>query len=151
MKSGKTYSHDTIAILKAMLGQLERNDPAIAAVIRKELGKSYEEKKQQDLNKEIIRRLRIQNNKLQERRDSLRELLKQVKINRNQLLNRLENLRKLNRSLSDALGSCRICWGEDVNCPHCKGNGVPGWRAINRPCYNKYVLAAIERVNNNTK
>lgn len=151
MKSKRPYSQDSITILKAMLSQLKKNDLLMASVIRKELSKGDKEKKRQDLNKEIIRRLRIQNNKLQERRDTLKEFLKQLKLNRNQLLNRLENLRKTNKNLSDALGSCRICWGEDLHCPHCKGCGIPGWRTVNRTYYNKYVLPAIEKVNNTTK
>jgi hypothetical protein len=59
--------------------------------------------RQNDLNKEVIRRLKIQNKKLIEQVASLRERLKMSKSERNSATAKLNELLKLNHSLSVAL------------------------------------------------
>jgi hypothetical protein len=151
MKPGSNKDQDNSAIVRSMLRQIKSIDPAIGDVINKEIRKGYAERKQQQLNKEIIRRLRIQTKKLLERKESLKEQLNQAKVNRNQLLNRMRQLRKLNKTISDALGSCSICWGEDFQCPHCGGKGKAGWRNINMGLFNKYVIPSIMKVENSKR
>ena len=38
----------------------------------------------------------------------------------------LEALRERNDNLAAALGACYLCWGEDLDCPVCRGTGHPG-------------------------
>lgn len=33
------------------------------------------------------------------------------------------------RAISDVFGACELCWGENLSCPRCRGEGQPG-RAI---------------------
>lgn len=102
--------------------------------------------RQEENNKEVIRRLKIQNKKLMEQIISLKDQLKQTKKNRNQVLNRLNDMRKLNKALSDALGSCNICWGNNPECPTCSGNGHSGWRNVNKRLFNIYILPVLEKI-----
>lgn len=104
------------------------------------------ESKAQDEQKEIIRRLKIQNKKLMEQVISLKDQLKQTKKNRDQVLIRLNSMHKLNKALSDALGSCNICWGNDPECPACSGNGYSGWRNVNKRLFNIYILPVLEKI-----
>lgn len=101
---------------------------------------------QKETPKEIIRRLRIQNKKLMEQVASLREQLKQESSLKLQITNDLIFLQKMCNSLSDALGSCHKCWGEDPDCVTCSGNGSSGWRNINKRLFNINILPALEKV-----
>ena len=102
--------------------------------------------KEQNEQKEIIRRLRIQNKKLQEQLVMLRKRLKQRDTEKTKIIEQVLAVKKLNNFLSDALGSCNKCWGEDPDCPTCSGNGIPGWRKINSRLFNSFVLPALENV-----
>jgi hypothetical protein len=98
------------------------------------------------VDKEITRRLRIQNKKLLEHVASLKGQLKQLKADRNEIQNKLNHVNMLNNSLARATGSCSNCWGEDSNCIDCAGNGSPGWRDINKRLFNIYILPALEKL-----
>jgi hypothetical protein len=99
---------------------------------------------EQNEQKETIRRLRIQNKKLQEQLVMLRKKLKQRDTEKTKIVEQIFATKKLNNSLSDALGSCSKCWGEDPDCPNCSGSGIPGWRKINSRLFNSFVLPALE-------
>lgn len=101
-----------------------------------------------DMAREIIRRLRIQNKKLMNQMAKLKDRLANEKVERQDTLRQMNNLTRINHSLASALGACRICWGEDPECAACKGNGVPGWtRArLNKRMFNKYVLPVLDRM-----
>jgi hypothetical protein len=101
---------------------------------------------ERDADKEVIRRLRIQNKKMFERIASLKEQLKQARLNRNQALNRMNDLRRLNRELSGALGSCPVCWGQDRQCARCGGEGLPGWGTVSKKWFTVYVLPVLEKL-----
>jgi hypothetical protein len=64
------------------------------------------ESKKQDEQKEIIRRLRIQNKKLQEQVLSLRKRLKKMETGKTRTITRLNRMLKINKSISRALKSC---------------------------------------------
>lgn len=134
MKSVKPNKENPIIVLQAMLREIKTIDSKSILSIKKEI------------NKEVIRRLKIQNKKLMEQILSLKDQLRQTKINRNQVLTRLGDFRRLNKSLAEALGSCDICWGEDRECKKCSGNGSSGWKKINRHFFNRYVLPAVEKI-----
>jgi len=102
------------------------------------------ESKVQNEQKEIIRRLRIQNKKLQEQLLTLRRRLKQKDLEKTKIVDQVSAAKKLNNSLSDALGSCNKCWGEDPDCPSCSGNGIAGWRKINSRLFKSFILPALE-------
>jgi hypothetical protein len=92
--------------------------------------------------KEIARRLRIQNIKLLEQVSGLKVQMVRVKTERNNIQKRYL---KLNSALSGALGTCGQCWGEDPDCPVCKGKGSSGWRAVNKGLFNLHVLPTLEK------
>ena len=94
--------------------------------------------------KEIIRRLRIQNKKLQEQLTEARRKLKRSNADKTKVVAKISRTKKLNELLSGALGSCNRCWGEDPNCANCSGDGISGWRKINKKLFNTYVLPALE-------
>ena len=105
-----------------------------------------EKDKQTDASKETVRRLRIQNKKLLEQVKLLKEQVKQVNVEKTQMSGSLNYLWKLNNSLSEALGSCANCWGEDAECTNCQGQGSPGWRQINKRFFNRFVLPGLEKL-----
>jgi hypothetical protein len=103
--------------LQELLSQLKIHDPGIRKLIEQLSNKSYKG----DEQKEIIRRLRIQNKKLIQQVALLKERLLTAKEDRLKVLNNVSHIKKLNASLAEALGSCSICWGEDPSCTSCKG------------------------------
>lgn len=133
-------------LLKALLTRQDEGAGGIQTIIEQYKGNKKPGNGKSDLAVEIIRRLRIQNKKLLERVRILREQLKQEKGERMQLVNKINYLGKLNASLSDALGSCRECWGEDAHCTVCAGKGYPGWRKVNKRLFNLYILPALEKM-----
>ena len=105
----------------------------------------------QNEQKEIIRRLRIQNKKLFEQSVILKKKLRQIIDEKTKIVEQLNDEKKLNKSLSDALGSCSDCWGEDPNCENCSGRGIPGWRRINSRMFNIHVFPALEKLYSKTR
>lgn len=103
-------------------------------------------KKEQTEQKEIIRRLRIQNKKLQEQLTNLRKKVKQNNTEKAKLIDKMEGTKRLNYLLAEALGSCPECWGQDQECANCLGNGISGWHKINKRLFNVYVLPALEKL-----
>jgi hypothetical protein len=140
-------SDKQLNILKAKLDQIKIENPNVRERIRKLIISSHNGSEQ----KEITRRLRIQNRKLLEQVVSLKEKLKKNHMAKAKVADRLNHLTKINNSLSEALGSCSKCWGEDPNCTVCMGNGVPGWNNVNRRFFNVYILPSMTRVYELTK
>jgi hypothetical protein len=58
----------------------------------------------------------------------------------------VEMLRGRNRLVSDALGACPRCFGEDELCPVCRGRGRPGGRQPNPALFAELVEPAVRRV-----
>ena len=133
-------------LLPAMVNQTRIEDSGIKQLIQQQFRGNQEQGKKKNISKETIRRLRIQNKKLQEQVASLREQLRYNREDRNQLASKLNHLMKLNTSLAKALGSCDNCWGEDPDCTICSGEGYPGWRKINKRLFNLYVLPTLEKL-----
>lgn len=57
----------------------------------------------------------------------------------------LAALRERNEDLAAALGAC-ACWGDDLACPACGGDGAPGWRAPDVPLLRAYALPALRHL-----
>ena len=146
MKTVSVDNEDKIAILRGMLKHIKSDDTQFRSFIKQQIVNSNQTHKQNLINKEIIRRLRIQNKKLLEQVASLKDQLKQMKTGRNEMQSRLHQLVKLNNSLSGALGSCPVCWGKDQDCPACSGNGFSGWKDVNKRLFNIYILPSLDKV-----
>jgi hypothetical protein len=131
-------------LLQVMLNQIKIDDPRLKKLIDRKLTADPKQENEQQIVKEIIRRLRIQNKKLLEQVVALRAQVKNSKKDKSHLLGKMERLVKLSNSLADAVGSCKQCWGENSRCPVCGGEGFPGWRKINKRLFNLYILPAIE-------
>jgi len=100
--------------------------------------------KPKDPNTEIMRRLRIQNKKLLEQVGLLKEQVKLTNTDKHHMAQRLQELIRLSNILSDALGSCHLCWGEDPHCSSCGGNGSPGWKNVHKRRFQIYVMPALK-------
>ena len=144
MRTVKKEDDNKAATLKALLGQVKTHDPEFKRFFKQD-SKAYKQHKQNDTAKETIRRIRIQNKKLLEQVSTLKERLKQMKTERIEMFAVYNESMKLNNSLSSALGSCNLCWGENEDCPACSGNGYPGWRTVNKRLFNIYVLPSLEK------
>jgi hypothetical protein len=134
-----------IDLLKAMLRKIKTDGPVIKQLVLQSVNGELKTTDELEISGEIIRRLKIQNKKLQEQVTSLREQLKKKNRDINKVLARMNTSEKRTNSLALALGSCDHCWGEDADCIHCAGNGTPGWRKINRRLYIMYVLPMLEK------
>lgn len=66
------------------------------------------------------------------------------------LLRRLHDevseLRARNDALAAALGACHLCWGDEADCPRCRGRGQPGAVRPDRLAFTTWVLPAARRV-----
>jgi len=131
------------ALRGGLLTQFKIDDPNIKKLFEQLNIKTNKS----DEQKEIIRRLRIQNKKQIEQVGLLKERLRTLKEEKIKMLNSYTHIKKLNSSLSEALGSCHECWGENSSCHVCKGKGISGWRKVNRRFFNVYVLSGIEKLN----
>jgi hypothetical protein len=141
----KMNNKNQLNSLQTIVNGIKINDFNFRQPAKKQTGRDNK-KKEQNEQKEIIRRLRIQNKKLLEQLTALKEKLKQSSIERTKIINKVNHTRKLNNSLSEALGSCNNCWGEDPDCINCSGAGIPGWRNINKRMFNTYVLPCLEEL-----
>ena len=139
------YKENKIKKLQVILNHIKTRDPQFRSLIMYEIRDNQKRQKQNEIAKETIRRLRIQNKKLLEQVASLKVQSKQMKLDKNEILIKLNDLVKLNNSLSGALGSCSACWGEDPQCDKCTGNGSSGWQVYNKRLFNIYVLPTLEK------
>lgn len=57
----------------------------------------------------------------------------------------IDMLRQRNDSLAGALGACYLCFGEQDDCPVCRGRGVPGRRAPQPDLFNCWVQPVLDR------
>ncbi len=98
MKRPKENRNHLTMELKSLLGKMKENKPQIKLVIDDQNRLRANDEKQKEINKEIIRRLRIQNKKLLEQVIKLKEEIKKTKFNKNQVLGHInELLRLINR------------------------------------------------------
>ena len=81
--------------LKSLLGKVNKNRPRIKLVIDDQNHSFSNDEKQKEINKEIIRRLRIQNKKLLEQVIKLKEEIKKARFSKNQVLSHINELLKL--------------------------------------------------------
>jgi hypothetical protein len=60
-------------------------------------------------------------------------------------LGELEELRERNEALAAALGACFACWGTDIFCTHCGGEGRPGAATPEPRLFRQLVAPAVAR------
>ena len=48
--------------------------------------------------------------------------------------------------LAGALGACRLCLGESLDCPVCGGAGAPGWNVPEPELFEAMVVPALRRL-----
>jgi hypothetical protein len=58
----------------------------------------------------------------------------------------LADLREVNDTLAAALGACRACWGGDVRCPICGGDGRSGASPPDPRLFEALVVPAVRRM-----
>ncbi|MBC7947033.1 MAG: hypothetical protein H7Y42_04075 [Chitinophagaceae bacterium] len=133
-------------LLQSILSLVNTDDSEIKEFIERQVREQKKIEKPKEISNEIIRRLRIQNKKLLELVDSLKDRLKYENSDKNQIRDKLTDLENLNKSLAQALGSCEACWGDNPDCDHCSGQGLPGWKNVNRRMFYLYVLPALEKL-----
>jgi hypothetical protein len=56
-----------------------------------------------------------------------------------------EELHARGEVLAAGLGACAACWGVDLSCPTCAGNGRPGWRVPDPDVFAEWVAPAVKR------
>lgn len=69
----------------------------------------------------------------------------ELKAHQKKILKYLNFFIDVNTVLSSAVGACE-CWGEDSGCPHCHGNGKPGYFEVDEQAFRQYVMPCMERV-----
>ena len=142
-QNSSVVKEDKIAILQEMLNHIKSENPRFRSIMRREIALAHQKSKENQEKKEIIRRLRIQNNKLLRQLLILKDHIEQSKTEKNEIQTQLKQLTRFNNSLSAALGACNKCWGEDADCVQCSGEGSSGSLPINRRLFNRYVYAAL--------
>lgn len=95
MKSGEENNKKATRLMKSLMGKLNEDNPQFKPIINGENHNIINDQKQKEINKEIIRRLRIQNKKLIEQVIKLKEEIKKTKFNKNQVSNHINDLLKL--------------------------------------------------------
>jgi hypothetical protein len=46
---------------------------------------------------------------------------------------------------AEAIGACPQCWGENIQCPYCRGKGRPGYFPPNPDYYNLYIKPVVNK------
>jgi len=95
MKRGKEYIKKKSDEPDTLYSKLKKTTPQFRVVTNGHNHVVLDGDKQREINKEIIRRLRIQNKKLIEQVVRLKEESKKTRFNKSQVLNHINDLLKL--------------------------------------------------------
>jgi hypothetical protein len=132
--------------MQLLLGGMENADPRMQELLRQQMQQKMSGEGE-PTKEEILRRFRIQNKKLLEQIKVLKNSLRETKAEGDKMVTYLDYFLKLNTALAAALGSCENCWGEDAGCDRCGGEGVPGWRPVNKRLFAIYVQPCLDKLN----
>ena len=132
--------------MQAILSQLNNSDPQMKQLIEQQLLANQQKKKAEVTAEDILRKCKVQNKRLFDQANALKEQLKKSKGEQERAVSCLDYFLKVNNTLAAALGSCENCWGEDQSCETCGGEGIPGWRDVNKRLFNIYVQPCLEKV-----
>ena len=84
-QNSSVVKEDKIAILQEMLNHIKSENPRFRSIMRREIALAHQKSKENQEKKEIIRRLRIQNNKLLRQLLILKDHIEQSKTEKNEL------------------------------------------------------------------
>lgn len=76
----------------------------------------------------------------------LAQAVERLKGQINNLRAELHQLRERNDTLATALGACYLCWGEDADCPVCRGSGRPGSGFLDNDSFRQWVAPTLKRM-----
>ncbi len=132
-----------------LLAQMEDADPTIGLIAKYMAQRQAEERESKSSDEEedelelaeCSDKLDRTHEQSVERARALRELRRNVES----MYAELEVLRDRNDSLAEALGACYLCWGQDVQCPVCLGNGQPGYFEPDRELFAQLIKPAASR------
>ena len=147
INTGYMNNQVQIDILKRILNRLENEQREPDVFNEENQSNGFTVKSRQTaISVEIMRRFRIQNKKLMEQVALLKDQLKYATGSQPENAKDKKLLLAFNSELSEALGSCPECWGEDPICHNCVGQGVPGWRTSNKSQFKKNVLPILKKL-----
>jgi hypothetical protein len=126
-----------LSLQDVLLSQIDTSDPTMALVARMIATRSNESASEEEssdedtdeVTKHRLQRLSRAVRKLQHDCDSLR-----IEV---------EELQLRNDTIAAAVGACYLCWGENLGCEVCSGEGIPGRFPINAQAFAEFVLPAV--------
>jgi hypothetical protein len=122
--------------LNAIVGRMVAHDPMLSQLLQ--LMQQQQQQQQQQPAQVIDAPPEL--DELQRRRARGRARLEAM-------LAEIETLSARVLRVADALGAC-VCLGEEADCPRCRGRGVPGTFAIDRPLFDRLIQPAVDRLFN---
>ncbi len=78
--------------------------------------------------------------------ERMSQVARQMRQKLGEVYPELAELRSRNERLAAALGACYLCWGKDLDCDLCDGQGRPGHFSPNSKRFQQYVLPATQRL-----
>lgn len=98
-------------------------------------------KQQAEKNRPALRTFTTDQPSLEVMRQDIRELIRVNKdlIQKRQSLElKHEQLKMLNATVASAMGACE-CWGQNMGCPSCQGQGRPGTQEVNQTAFSQLI------------
>lgn len=131
------------SIQELLLSRLDTSDPTtalLAQMIANQSANQAEEKESEANNEkdEILPR------KLKQLTTTCRQLQQGYEA----LQTEVEEFRFRNDTLAAALGACYLCWGENITCENCVGQGTAGYFAIDAPAFSEFIAPALRAFKN---
>jgi hypothetical protein len=140
-------TNDQFDSLEDALKRLKITEKRPAVLFRKYFEDNRKSKEQLKVFHQVVRLLRLENKRLSAQRMLLQQRQTSTDEDLHRINTRLVYVTNLNNDLAGALGGCFLCWGEDNGCKNCGGAGSPGWLAIDKHLFRKYVQPVLDKSN----
>lgn len=125
-------------LFQQLLEQQARDNPQLQAMMAlMEQMKAGNSEKESRAERELI----ACRTRLSKAASRIKQLTEEVE----ELLEEISALEHFEEDLSQALGACTFCWGEDPTCRGCRGRGKPGSFEPDPALFEKFVLPAFRR------
>lgn len=137
------------AARQALLSQFAEDDPTLnmlATYLSQSGSASDDEKESADDHSIDKANCAAELHHARERSEQTAEAVRELREQIEKLFAELEMLRERNDALAQALGSCALCWGDDVECPICGGAGQPGFTAPDRRMFAELLGPVVSRL-----
>jgi hypothetical protein len=148
MNSGSVEG--TLPSAQELLGQLESTNPTLGLIAKylaaRQVNESQTDSADETEVDEVAARAAEDQRLALEQSDHLAQLVRGLERQVRKMRIELEQLRARNDTLAAALGACYLCWGEDTNCPVCRGSGGPGYLMPGKAVFAHFVTPAIRRL-----